>query len=95
MLVTTVNHFVNDCPNLNVLPLFLLHRSSLEVRVQLFTLGLISTLAIALESIPWDVLVLMSTLEIALANIPRDVLVLMTSFHPFSIVASASGINIA
>ena len=29
-LMTTVNHFVNDCPNLNCLPLFLLHRSPLE-----------------------------------------------------------------
>ena len=39
--MTTVNHFVNDCANLNFLPLFLLHRSSLEVRVQLLHLGLI------------------------------------------------------
>ena len=34
-LVTTVNHFVNDCTNLNFLPLFLFHRSSLEVPVPL------------------------------------------------------------
>ena len=76
--MTTVNHFVNDCPNLNFLPSFLLHRSSLEVREQLFHLGLIiSTLEIALAHIHRDVLVLMSTLEIALANILRDVLVLL------------------
>ena len=58
-LVTTVNHFVNDCPNLDFLPAFLLHRSSLEVRVQLFHLGLmISTLEIALANILRNVLVL-------------------------------------
>ena len=58
-LMTTVNHFVDDCPNLNFLPSFLLHRSSLEVRVQVFHLGLIiSTLEIALATILRDVLVL-------------------------------------
>ena len=76
--MTTVNHFVNDCTNLNFMPLFLLHRSSLEVRVQLLHLSLIfSTVEIVLANIPPDVLVLMSTLEIALANILRDVLVLL------------------
>ena len=76
-LVTTVNHFVNDCPNLNLLPSFLLHRSSLEVRVKLFYLRfVISTLEIALANIPLDVLVLKSTLAIVLANILRDALVL-------------------
>ena len=60
------------------LPLILLHRSPLEVRVQPLHLGLIiSTLEIALSNILWNVLVLMSTLEIALANILRDVLVLL------------------
>ena len=58
-LMTTVNHFVDGCPNLNFLPSFLLHRSSLEVRAQLFHLGLIiSTLEIALATIHPDVLVL-------------------------------------
>ena len=76
-MVTTVNHFVN-CPNCNFLPSFLLHRSSLEVRVQLFQLVLIiSTHEIALANVPRDVLVLMSTLEIDLANILRDALVLL------------------
>ena len=51
-LMTTVNHFGNDCPNLKFLPLFPLHRSSLEVRVQLIHLGfIISTLEIALAKI--------------------------------------------
>ena len=73
-----VNHFVNDCTTFNFLPLFLLHRSSREVRVQLLHLGLItSTLDITLTNIHRDVLVLMSTLEIALANIVRDVFVLL------------------
>ena len=73
--MTTVNHFVKDCIKINCLPLFLLHRSPVEVRVQLLHLGLIfSTLGIALANIHRDVLVLMSTLEIVLANIPRDVL---------------------
>ena len=77
-LMTTVNYFVNDCPNLNSLPLFLPYRSSLGVRVQLLHLSLIiSTLEIALANIPWDVLVLMSTLEIVLPNILRDVFVLL------------------
>ena len=77
-LMTTVNHFVNGCTNQNFLPLFMLHRSPLEVRVQLLHLGLIiSTLEIALTNIPRDVLVLMSTREIAPANILRDVLVLL------------------
>ena len=49
--MTTVNHFVNDCPNFHVLPSFL-HRSPLEVRVQVLHLGLIiSTLEIALANI--------------------------------------------
>ena len=75
---TTVNRFVNDCPNLDFVPSFLLHRSSLEVRVQLFHLGIaISALEIALANIARDVPVLMSTLEFALANILRDVLVLL------------------
>ena len=48
----TVNHFVNECTYLNFLPLFLLHRSSLEVRVPLIHLALIiSTLEIALANI--------------------------------------------
>ena len=65
-------------PNLNILAFFLLHRSSLEVRVPLFHLGLIiSTLEIADPNIPRHVLVLMSTLEVALANIHQDVLVLL------------------
>ena len=76
--MTTVNHFVHDRPNLNFMPSSLLHRSSLEVRVQLLHLGVIkSTLEIALANILRDVLVLMSTLVIVLANIPRDVLVLL------------------
>ena len=58
-LMTTANHFVNDSPNLNFLVLFLLHRSSPEVRVRLIHLGLmISTLEIALANIHRDVLVL-------------------------------------
>ena len=78
--MTTVNHFVKDCPNLNLLPSFLLHRSSLEVRVLLFHLRLlISILEIALANILRDVLVLKSTLEIALTNIHRDVLVLKST----------------
>ena len=102
------------------MPSFLLHRSSLEVRVQLLHLGVMkSTLEITLANIPRDVLVLMSALVIVLANILRDVLVLLdvadvhqcnkvdfpfllflcafflTSFHSFSIVAFASGTNIA
>ena len=69
---------LKKCPNFNFLPSFLLHRSSLEVRVQLFHLGLIiSTLDIGLANILWDVLVLMSTLDIAPANILRDALVLL------------------
>ena len=73
-LVTTVNHFDDGCTKLKFLPFFLLHRSSLEVRVPLVHLGLIiSTFEIALANIPRDVLVVMSTLEIALANIFRDV----------------------
>ena len=63
--MTTVNHFVNDCTNLSVLPFFLHHRSSLEVRVQLLHLGLrISTLEIALANIPWDVLVLLDVVDV-------------------------------
>ena len=62
-------------PIKNCLHLFLLRRSSLEVRVPLIHLGLVtSTLEIALANILWDVLVLISTLEIVLANIFRDVL---------------------
>ena len=76
--MTTVNHFGKDCINLNFLPLFLLHRSPVEVRVQLLHLGLIiSTLGMPLSNIHRDVLVLMSTLEIVLSNIHRDVLVLL------------------
>ena len=108
--MTPVNHFVNDCPNFNYLPSFLLHRSSLEVGVQLFHLGLIiSTLEISLAIIHRDVLVLTSTLEIALPNVPPDVLVLfnVADVHQCnkvdfpcllflcSIVAFASGIMIA
>ena len=56
----------------------MLDRSSLEVRVHLFHLGLIiSTLEIALANMPRDVLVLVSTLDIPLANVLRDVIVLL------------------
>ena len=66
------------CPNLNFLPLYLLHRCSLDVRVLLLHLGLIiSTLENALANIHRDVFVLVSTLEIALSTIHRDVLVLL------------------
>ena len=68
--MTTVNHFVNDCPNLNFLPY--------SCFIALMRLGLIiSTLDIALAKIFRDGLVLMSTLEIVLANILQDVLVLL------------------
>ena len=53
---------VNDCPQLKFLPL---HRSSLEVRVQLLHLGLIiSTLEIALANIHRDVLVLLDVADV-------------------------------
>ena len=101
-LVTTVNHFVDDCPNLNFLPSFLLHRSSLEVRVQLFHLSLIiSTLEIALANILRDVLVLwmwrMSMNATMWTFLVFSFLCafFVTSFHSFSIVAFASGINIS
>ena len=53
-LMTTVNHFVNDCPNLKFLPLFPLRRSSLEVRVQILHLGLknVYTWACSCEHFP-------------------------------------------
>ena len=64
-LMTTVNPFVNDCPNVNFLPLFLLHRSSLELCVSLLHLGLIiSTLKIALANILRDVLVLLDVANV-------------------------------
>ena len=67
--MTTVNHFVKDCPNLKFLPSFLLHGSSLEVRVQLFHLGLImSTLEIALSNILRDVLVLLDVADVHQCN---------------------------
>ena len=64
-----VNRFVNDCTNLHFLPLFLLHRSSLEARVPLILLGLIiSTLEIALANILRDVLVLMDVADVHQCN---------------------------
>ena len=67
--MTTVNHFVNDCTHLNFLPLLLLHRSFLEVRVQLLHLVLIiSTLEIALANIPRDVLVLWDGADVHQCN---------------------------
>ena len=96
------NHFVNDCTNLNFLPLFLLHRSSLEVRVQLLHLGLImSTVEIVLANILRDVLVLLDVADVHQCNkvdFPYPLFLcafFMTSFHPFSIVAFTSGISIA
>ena len=65
----TVNHFVNECTNLNCLPSFLLHRSFLEVRVPLIHLALIiSTLEIALANIPRDVLVLLDVADVHQCN---------------------------
>ena len=98
----TVNHFVNECTNLNCLPSFLLHRSFLEVRVPLIHLALIiSTLEIALANIHWDVLVLFDVADVHQCNKVDFPYLLflcaffMTSFHSFSIVAFASAINIA
>ena len=100
--MTTVNHFVNDCHHLNFLPSFLLHRSSLEDRGQLFHLGLIiSTLEIVLANNPWDVLVLMNEADVHQCNkVDFPYLLFLcaffvTSFHFFSIVAFSSGIIIA
>ena len=76
-LMTTVDRFVNDCTHVKFLHSFLLHRSSLEIRVQLLHLGLmISTLEIALANVLRDVLVLMSTSDIVLENFLGNVLVL-------------------
>ena len=101
-LVKTLNHFVNECPTCNFLPSFLLHRSSLEVRVQLFHLGLIiSTLEIALANIFRDVPVLLDEADVHQCNKINFPCLLLcafftTSFHSFhSIVAFASGINVA
>ena len=74
----------------------------MEVRVQLFHLGLIiSTLEIALANVLWDVLVLLDVADVHQCN-KMDFPYLsflcaffMTSFHSFAIVAFASGINIA
>ena len=89
-------------PIFTFLPSFLLHRSSLEVRVQLLHLGLIiSTLEIALASILRDVLVLLEVADVNECNkvdFPYLLLLcafFMTSFHSCSITAFASGINIA
>ena len=87
----------------NFLPLFLLHRSSVEVRVQLLQLGLIiSTLEIALANIPRNVLVLLNVADVHQCGKKVDIPYLlflcaffMASFHSFSIVAFASGINVA
>ena len=73
-LMTTVKHFVNNCPNLNCLPLFLLHRSPLEVRVQLLDGVLVENVFSQSTSAASEEF---STLEIALANIHWDVLVLL------------------
>ena len=98
--MTTVNHFVNDCTNFNFLPLFMLHRSYLEVRVPLMHLGLIiCTLEIALANIPREVRVLLDVADAHQCNKEDFAHFLcgffMTSFPPFAIVAFASGINIA
>ena len=53
-LVTTVNHFVNDCPNLKFLPSFLLHGSHRDV--------------LALTNILWDVLVLLDVADVLQCN---------------------------
>ena len=99
--MTLVNHFVNDCINLNFLPSFLHHRSSLEVRVPLEHMGLIiSTLEIALSNIPRDVLELLDVADVHQCNEVDFPYLLflcaffMTSFHFFSIVAFSSEINI-
>ena len=98
--MTTVNHFVNIFCKLNFLPLLLLHRSPLEVRVQLLHLGLIiATLMIALANIPRDVLVLLDVTDVhqySKVDFPYYLFLcafLMTPFHSFSIVAFASRIN--
>ena len=100
-LMTNVIHFVNDCNNLNFLSLFLLHRSSLEVRSQLLHLDLIiSTLEIALTTFHQDVLVLLDVTDVHQCNKVEFPYLLflcvffMTSFHPLSIVAFATGISI-
>ena len=86
-LVTTVNDFVNECTNFNFLHTFLLHRSSLEVRVQLFHLGLIiSTLEIALANIHRDVLVLLDVAHVHQCNkmdFPYLCFCLPSSWPPF------------
>ena len=53
-LVTTVNHFVNDCPNLKFLPSFLLHGSHRDV--------------LALTNILRDVLVLLDVADVLQCN---------------------------
>ena len=75
--------------------------TSLEIRVQLFHLGLIiSTLEIALANSPRDVLVLLNVADVhqcSKVDFPYLLFLcalFMTSFHSFSIVAFASGINI-
>ena len=86
-LVTTVTHFVNDCHHVHFLLPFLLHRSSLEVRIRLFQLGLIiSTLEIALANFLRNVLVLVDMADVHHAT-KRTFLTLsfcVPSFwHPF------------
>ena len=100
--ILVINHFVNDCTYLKILPLFLLHRSSLEVRLQLLHVGLIiSALEIALANTLRDVFVLLNVADVHQCNKVDFPFLLflcaffMTSFHSFSIVAFASGLNIA
>ena len=97
-LVTNVNHFVNDCTNLNFI--ISTHEIALA-NIHQDVLVLMSTLEIVLANILRDVLVLLNVVDVHHCN-ELDFLYLlflcaffMTSFHSFSIVAFSSGDNIA
>ena len=98
-LVTTVNHFVDDCHHSNFLLSFLLDRSCLEVRAQLVHLGLI-IFHIALANIHRDVFALLDVADVRHCR-QRGLsfffwcLLHDAPFLSFSIVACASGINSA
>ena len=96
--MTTVNHFVHDCTNLN----FMI--STLEIalaNIHRDVLVLMSTLEIDLANILRDVLVLLDVADVhqcSKVDFPYLLFLcafFMTSFHSFSIVAFASGSNIA